>query len=227
MERIGLLISKLKELYEENAGLSRISHTLEQLQAEIGRLQHQQQNRVAGTAKVAVVMPRRINLSPAPEEKEPAATIIEVDVPPQPDIINGSTPKTVAPASNDFNPLVEIPTLSQQKEIRELNEAMATVQASLNDRLRQEQTELFEKLKETPIRDLRKAIGVNDRFVFINELFRGDEAMYERSIKTINSFHIFAEAEYWITRELKVKLGWIEPDKTVSHFYELVKRRFS
>ena len=32
--------------------------------------------------------------------------------------------------------------------------------------------------------------------------------MYERSIKTINSFNIYAEAEYWISRELKVKLGW-------------------
>ena len=45
-------------------------------------------------------------------------------------------------------------------------------------------------------------------FLFINDLFRGDEAMYERSIKTINSFNIYPEAEYWISRELKVKLGW-------------------
>jgi hypothetical protein len=82
-------------------------------------------------------------------------------------------------------------------------------------------------LKETPIKDLRKAIGINDRFLFINELFRGDENMYERCIKTINNFNIYPEAEYWITRELKVKLGWKDDSETANHFYQLVKRRFT
>jgi hypothetical protein len=82
-------------------------------------------------------------------------------------------------------------------------------------------------LKDAPIKDLRKGIGVNDKFLFINELFRGDEAMYERSIKTINSFHILPEAEYWINRELKVKLGWNDNKDTVQYFYQVVRRRFA
>ena len=82
-------------------------------------------------------------------------------------------------------------------------------------------------MKETPIKDLRKAIGINDRFLFINDLFRGDEVMYERSIKTINSFNIYPEAEYWITRELKTKLGWDTELPVVLQFDQLVKRRFS
>ncbi|MES1198276.1 MAG: hypothetical protein ABUL41_03270 [Chitinophagaceae bacterium] len=86
---------------------------------------------------------------------------------------------------------------------------------------------MVEVLKETPVKDLRKAIGINDRFLFINDLFRGDESMYERSIKTINSFNIFPEAEYWINRELKVKMGWDNNHSTVQHFDQLVKRRFS
>ena len=99
--------------------------------------------------------------------------------------------------------------------------------ASLNDQLREEKPELGHKLKETPIRDLKKGIGVNDRFVFLNELFRGDEAMYERSLKTINSFRILPEAEYWINRELKIKLGWDDGQHTTQQFYQLVRRRFS
>ena len=51
--------------------------------------------------------------------------------------------------------------------------------------------------------------------------------MYERSIKTINSFNILAEAEYWIQRELKVKIGWNEGSESVRHFDQLVRRRFS
>jgi len=74
---------------------------------------------------------------------------------------------------------------------------------------------------------LRKGIGINDRFTFVRELFRGDDAMYERSIKTINGFGILSEAEYWINRELKFKLGWNDSKETVQHFYHLVRRRFS
>jgi hypothetical protein len=125
-----------------------------------------------------------------------------------------------------FDPLLEIPTLSHQPKEREINET-AEKSESLNDKLKQVKTELVEILKETPIKDLRKAIGINDRVHFINELFRGDENMYERSLKTINSFNIYAEAEYWISRELKVKLGWNNHNSTVQHFDQLVKRRFS
>jgi hypothetical protein len=51
--------------------------------------------------------------------------------------------------------------------------------------------------------------------------------MYERSIKTINGFSILPEAEYWIQRELKVKLGWSDGNETVQQFTQLVKRRFT
>ncbi len=122
-----------------------------------------------------------------------------------------------------FDPMIEIPTLSHQMQ----KEITRTQPESLNDKLKQGKTELVEVLKETPIKDLRKAIGINDRFLFINDLFRGDEAMYERSIKTINSFNIYPEAEYWISRELKVKLGWDNELPVVAHFDQLVKRRFS
>jgi hypothetical protein len=126
-----------------------------------------------------------------------------------------------------FNPLIEIPTLAQQQSIQEINEMIGIRDASLNDKLKDNKVEIGEILKDHPIRDLKKAIGVNDRYVFINELFRGDEVMYERSLKTINGFRIFAEAEYWIERELKVKLGWEEHKETTRHFYQLVRRRFS
>jgi len=122
----------------------------------------------------------------------------------------------------------EVPTLAHQdKELLEINELIGVKEESLNERLRVEKLELASVLKETPIRDLKKAIGINDRYLFVNDLFRGDDTMYERSIKTINSFNILAEAEYWIQRELKVKLGWNEDTEAVKHFDQLVRRRFS
>ncbi len=128
-----------------------------------------------------------------------------------------------------FDPVAETPTLLQHQPKKELHEVIASPneQPSLNDRLKQEKTELGQVLKEAPIKDLRKAVGINDKFVFVNELFRGDEAMYDRSMKTINGFHILPEAEYWINRELKVKLGWNDSKDVVQHFYQLVRRRFA
>jgi hypothetical protein len=130
-----------------------------------------------------------------------------------------------------FDPLAEKPTdrftLSQKS--REINDVIGTGNgnSSLNDKLKSDVVELKSALNDTPVRDLKKAIGINDRYVFINQLFRGDEVMYERSLKTINGFRILPEAEYWMERELKVKLGWDENREATRHFYQLVKRRFS
>jgi hypothetical protein len=128
-----------------------------------------------------------------------------------------------------FDPLAEKPTdrftLSQKS--KEVNDVIGTGSTSLNDKLKSDVSDLKSALNDSPVRDLRKAIGVNDRYVFINQLFRGDEVMYERSLKTINGFRILPEAEYWMERELKVKLGWDENNQTTRHFYQLVKRRFS
>jgi hypothetical protein len=117
----------------------------------------------------------------------------------------------------------------QQRPL-EINDVIASRHngsSSLNDKLKSDVLELKSALNDTPVRDLKKAIGVNDRYVFINQLFRGDEVMYERSLKTINGFRILPEAEYWMERELKVKLGWDENREATRQFYQLVKRRFS
>ena len=127
----------------------------------------------------------------------------------------------------------DIPTLPQQPapapatDKKEVNDMVVGETASLNDTLKTAATEVSHKLTDLPVKDLKRAIGINERFLYLNELFRGDEAMYERSIKTINSFSIFPEAEYWIRRELKTKLGWKDSDPTVMQFDQLVKRRFS
>lgn len=129
--------------------------------------------------------------------------------------------------SNVFETVAEAPTLTQYAARKEVHHVIGSQKESLNDRLKEERPEVAHRLKETPVKDLRKAVGINDRFVFVKELFRGDEAMYERSIKTINGFNIYSEAEYWMARELRLKLAWLDDNETVKHFYSLVRRRFA
>jgi hypothetical protein len=123
----------------------------------------------------------------------------------------------------------EVPTLATiENNGKELNEILPTNNAtSFNDLHSKPVNEVSDIFEDAPIKDLKKAIGVNERFLYLNELFRGDEAMYERSIKTINAFTIYPEAEFWIRRELKLKLGWDDKYNTVKQFDQLVRRRFS
>ncbi len=229
MERIEALINKLKEQAEQKAGPAQMMVTVQLLQHELAQLQYNG-SRTLGTSKVAVILPAGLNFpssyekyAPKPVEKPTIQEVKETML-----VDNGSLSLVQKNGQLDmvFDPMNEIPTLSHQPREKEVNDTTAPAE-SLNDKLKQGKTELVEVLKETPVKDLRKAIGINDRYLFVNDLFRGDETMYERSIKTINSFNIYAEAEYWINRELKTKLGWDNSRESVQHFDQLVKRRFS
>lgn len=231
MERIASLIHQLKEQFEQKADTAVLLATVQQLQQELSGVPLTLP-KTFGTSKVAVLMPTSNAIPPqyeqyAPKPAEPEGEMVK-EVKETILVDEGSVSVVQKNGQLDmvFDPMKEIPTLSQQTSGKDINTTKLT-EESLNDKLRQGKTELMEVLKETPVKDLRKAVGINDRFLFINELFRGDESMYERSIKTINSFNIYPEAEYWINRELKVKLGWNNDSSAVQQFDQLVKRRFS
>ncbi len=225
MQQLQALIGKLKEQFEQTVPASQMLATLRLIEAELHYSYSQGSAPVnKGTAKVAVVMPpgsKNAIFEPAPKVILPT---IEANPEPVGEI---EQPPVKKQEPWFFDPMREIPTLSHQQSSREINDMIGTGSPSLNDKLKDDVVELAAALKDSPVRELKKAIGINDRYVFVKELFRGDEAMYERSIKTINNFRIMPEAEYWMERELKVKLGWDDSRDITRHFYQLVKRRFS
>lgn len=228
MERIEILISKLKTQFDQQADPAQLLSIVQQIQSELLQLQPKTP-RTLGTSKVVVMMPAGMGQGAEYERYAPRPVAEPVREVRETVLVKASAAIVQDNGQLDmvFDPMTEIPTLSHQ--VQEINNSKSNSPEaeSLNDKLKHGKTELLEVLKESPVKDLRKAIGINDRFLFIDDLFRGDEAMYERSIKTINSFNIYPEAEYWIIRELKVKLGWDNDNKTVQHFDHIVKRRFS
>lgn len=251
MERVETLLKKLQEQFAEKATPEQLLLTVQMLQAELLHLQTSHAQPYSGD-NIAVVVspindPKNIPDKPAiPEEKiVEVLKVDEAEIEAELEEIKRNA-EAIQKISQQNKPHIlyqgeeDIPTLSHQNQLKtgdttskpesdkkEINETAANNVSSINERLKQSKIDLGDALTEVPIRDLRKAIAVNDRFLFINELFRGDEAMYERSIKTINGFSIYPEAEYWIQRELKVKNGWNDSDEMVKQFYQLVKRRFS
>ena len=251
MERVETLLQKLQQQINEKLPVEKLLLTVQMMQHE---LIHLQGNLPLDTNKATVVsMPLQTiinrpiiaeSIPPATVSEEKTVEILQVDeaeVEAELDEIkrNASLIQNISSHSKPpmyLEPLEEdIPTLIHQEApvapikapIKEVNDWANKESRSINESLNQPATELSAKLSDGPVKDLKKAIGVNDRFLYINELFRGDEAMYERSIKTINSFTIWPEAEYWIRRELKTKLGWVDNTPTVKQFDQLVRRRFS
>ena len=233
---VQLLQSELLKLQQKNGtlGTAKVAVTLP---ANMNFSEEVIQNAIAEEKEEPVVEPvlSKIEIeqpveqpSYQPREYSLRRPVVTEDVSEEPVSRYAPQPQQVQQVLNPaFSSVVETPTLAQYQPKREVNEAIAEKKESLNDRLKQDKTEVAHVLKETPIKDLRKGVGINDRFTFVKELFRGDDAFYERSIKTINGFHIFSEAEYWINRELKYKIGWDEDKEVVKHFYQLVRRRFS
>ena len=142
--------------------------------------------------------------------------------------------QSLVSTSNDylFETTTQIPTLPDvdlpSVEIIPPSEPFEEIEeVEVNNRFKEHKVEVAHLLENTHIKDLRKAISINDKYLFINELFGGDESLYDRSIKQIQSYSILPEATFWIQRELKIKLNWSADNEVVQLFDQLVRRRFS
>ncbi|HMO61307.1 MAG TPA: hypothetical protein PKA46_04470 [Ferruginibacter sp.] len=246
MNRVETLIQKLTEQFSNRVPAHQMLLTVQMLQQELAGLQSTEP---AGNNYIAVTAPLPVITGPAIEaakEPQPASNseekIIEVlqvdeaELEAELEQIKSNAAVIQQITTNSRPQLLfdleeeEIPTLPPRPSTgksAEINDLVTQAAPSLNDLHKVPKKEISDKLKDVPVKDLKKAIGVNDRFLYIKELFRGDEAMYERSIKTINSFTIWPEAEYWIRRELKTKLGWVDAEPIVKQFDQLVRRRFA
>lgn len=83
------------------------------------------------------------------------------------------------------------------------------------------------KMQKNPVEDLKKSIGINQKFSFINELFDGDSNSYHQAIEKLNSSNGLEQAEAFLTGELAVKHGWSSEGQAFRQLQDLVSRRFS
>lgn len=240
MDRLSTLLNKLQNQLDENSSAREMLQTVQILQAELIKKIEKKQD--SFNEKISVVMPvtfslieiEKMSRENRVEKVVEVLKVDEKDIEEELQQIKKKAEAVNARVSHNrpgflFDPLEDVPTLAHQDQggKKTADELSFEYPESLNDRLKEDKIELSHSLTSTPIKDLKKAVNVNDRFLFINELFRGDVAMYERSIKTIQNFSIYAEAEFWIRRELKVKIGWLDTDPIVKQFDQLVKRRFA
>ena len=96
---------------------------------------------------------------------------------------------------------------------------------TLGDSLSREDYSLAAKLQQTPVRDLKSVIGINDKFLFVNELFGGSMEKYNKSIDNLNDLKTLNGAMIYLN-ELKIELQWNSSNEAYKKLTDLVHRKF-
>ncbi len=95
----------------------------------------------------------------------------------------------------------------------------------LNNKHFKDKKTLADKISSSKEKDLKNVIHLNEKLFFISKLFKGDKDAYEQSIKTLNAFSNFQEADRFIINDLKVKLQWQDED-AIERLKEVVRAKF-
>lgn len=79
-----------------------------------------------------------------------------------------------------------------------------------------------ELLRNEPVTDLRRAIGINDRFLLIRDLFGGDGAAYEAAIDALNGFDNLDDCMIYIAEHY----AWNPNSDGAVLLMELLERKY-
>ena len=96
---------------------------------------------------------------------------------------------------------------------------------TLGEKMMSDDHSLAAKLQQTPGRDLKSVIGINDKFLFVNELFGGSMEKYNKSIENLNDLKTLNGAMIYLN-ELKIELLWNSSNEAYLKLRELVTRKF-
>ena len=141
----------------------------------------------------------------APPPPPPAPVVVEAPkvVVPEPPKVYTPPPPPPAPPAPTTNPEHEV--LFEHQEAKELSE----------------------RLSSQPIKDLNKAIGINEKILTVNELFDKDNAAYNSAIAQLNALPNFEAAKVTLS-QLAEKHKWTQRNKKkkAQVFIKLVRRRY-
>lgn len=73
------------------------------------------------------------------------------------------------------------------------------------------------------VTDLRRAIGINDKFLMIRDLFGGDAAAYDAAIDRLNAFDDFDDCMIYIAENY----AWNANSDGAKFLMELLERKFA
>lgn len=87
---------------------------------------------------------------------------------------------------------------------------------------------LSSRLGQLPISDIGKSMGINDRILTINELFKGDKDSFLKCTKKLNEMDSFDQAQEFLLQGVAAKNDWSSPIRRgkALTFLQLIRRRY-
>ncbi len=77
------------------------------------------------------------------------------------------------------------------------------------------------------VQDLPSLISLNDKLLFVKELFNGYNLAYSEAVNILNRYTTFEQAEHFLNLNYAVKNNWKEKQATAERFYDLLRKRFA
>jgi uncharacterized protein YoxC len=93
-------------------------------------------------------------------------------------------------------------------------------QTSINDSIAKPEPS---RTVRQPVRDIAKAIAINDRFLFIRELFEGDTSLFSQTIDKLNTMSNIDEAKKYMQTIVQ---QWDDTTEPAQLFLSIVQRRY-
>ena len=123
------------------------------------------------------------------------------------------------PKPEPVSPKIDFP--EENEDEKKTAESGFQKDRSLNETIG-EKKEPETNLSNTPITSLRAALGLNDRFLFIREIFNNNSEKYNTIIDQLDKMETIQQAVDY----LKVNLS-LQKNETSMKFVDLLKRRFT
>lgn len=116
-------------------------------------------------------------------------------------------------------------TLDPEQLVNDKPAVPLTVNELLS-RSRQQET-MGSRLNLKQPKDLKSMVSLNDKLLFVRDLFNGYSLAYSEAIELLNRFDSMEAAENFLKQNYAVKNSWIDKAEVANKFYEILSRRFS
>ncbi len=142
------------------------------------------------------------------------------------ELIDSSTDRLIDSSTDRPIDSISVPVSEEDSGIRTYRIVRDNNVHTLGDILEKaEDNSLVARLQRKPVSDLISAIGINDKFLFLNELFGGSMEKYNKSIRSLNGFSTLLGAKTYMS-ELQIEFQWDCDSDAYKKLADLVERRF-
>jgi hypothetical protein len=156
--------------------------------------------------------------------------------PPAPQTENIDYVKLVQPPQPKLEPIEEITSLLNEDvknpEPTPVPQSKKNSPSWLNQLLeetiekKRKSHDITQRMENSPLTDLTKAISISQKHEFITGLFAGDSSVFKQTIDKVQQSNGVDKALTLLEKEIADQYQWQKKEKLVSEFIFLVQRRF-